>query len=214
MGHLNTLKTSLRNRYLIAVYGTLKLGFNANREFLLNPRNVFIGFGTTADAYILTDVGFPYLVDVSPCGDGELKDYKRPVEVELYAVDINTLLELDLYEGYPEHYDRKRVKVNLLIPTPKGYLKLLPFPEEVWIYLTYPKGNNCSPSSLEEQFGTIISHKKVEIVEVLETPEGNIKPLTYTYWGISNIKRFLLSEEGRRTLINILREVPMDALFL
>ena len=52
MGNLTLLDTYLRNRYPVAVYGTLKLGFNANREFLLNPRNVFIGFGTTADDYI------------------------------------------------------------------------------------------------------------------------------------------------------------------
>ena len=204
----------MRNRYLIAVYGTLKLGFNANRSLLLDPRNVFVGFGTTAKPYILTDVGFPYLVDVSPCGDGAFDGYKHPVEVEIYAVDGETLHELDLYEGYPEHYDRKRVKVNLLLPTSGGLLKLLPFPKEVHIYSVETSGDGCSLFSVEEHFGPIISHKKVETVEVLNQYGENIEPLVYTYWGISNIKRFLTSQKGRELLRNSLRRVPMEVLFV
>ncbi|WP_457679273.1 gamma-glutamylcyclotransferase family protein [Thermovibrio sp.] len=86
---------------LVFVYGTLKRGFWNNA---LLKRAKLVGEGKTKERFKLYTVGFPYAV---PDKEG------LPLMGEVYEVDEKTLKELDNLEGYPEHYKRKEVEVEL-----------------------------------------------------------------------------------------------------
>lgn len=86
----------------VAVYGTLKSGFNNNH---LLGDSEFIGSGKLQERYPLEVSGLPYLY--SEKGVGEF------VEVEVYDLDQETLLRIDQLEGHPSWYQRKQVVVNL-----------------------------------------------------------------------------------------------------
>jgi len=90
----------------VAVYGTLKRGYGGFDCYLQDAD--FLGEGVTTESFVLVDLGaFPGLVKSHP-------EYpKRPVRVEVFRVDTDTLRALDAYEGVPHLYHRKRITVRL-----------------------------------------------------------------------------------------------------
>ncbi len=96
----------------VAVYGTLKYGF-PNHNLL--KTSTALGVGYTQIPFKVFDVGYPYAV---PSEDG------FPLQVEVYKIpNEGVLKELDILEGYPEHYQRSPLKVVLRNgDTLKGWL--------------------------------------------------------------------------------------------
>lgn len=90
---------------LIAVYGTLKSGHGNCR---LLESSSFIGDGWTVDPMRLVVDGLPFLIRGTECLPGTLN-----VEVEVYAVDEETLAKVDRLEGHPEFYRRQTVAIEL-----------------------------------------------------------------------------------------------------
>lgn len=86
---------------LLFVYGTLRRG-GPNHERLARAR--FVGAATTAERYALFVDGIPFLA-ASPA--------VHRVRGEVYAVDAETLAELDRLEGHPRWYERRPVAVVL-----------------------------------------------------------------------------------------------------
>jgi|TARA_R110000744_G_scaffold372683_2_gene484457 gamma-glutamylaminecyclotransferase len=86
---------------LVFVYGTLRQG-HAN-HFIMRP-TVKIGAGLTNDKYAMYVAGIPFLVE-----DEQVSKIKG----ELYAVDETTFEILDVLEGHPKWYERKKVDVTV-----------------------------------------------------------------------------------------------------
>lgn len=86
----------------VFVYGTLKRGFY-NHDLLGDSE--FICEATTKDQYPMVNIEkfFPYLID------DKGKGYR--VVGEIYKINEPILAMLDILEGYPEHYNRKEIKV-------------------------------------------------------------------------------------------------------
>ena len=86
----------------VFVYGTLKQGF-CNHYFLKNAK--FIAKATTKDKFPMVNIiqAYPYIIN--DAGNG------HNVEGELYKIDESILARLDMLEGYPDHYDRRRVTI-------------------------------------------------------------------------------------------------------
>lgn len=96
----------IRDRYVIAVYGTLKRGYGNNR--LLTDAE-YLGTAKLADGYYLLGSGgsIPYL------SSGHSKRPKNiNVEVELFAVTTDQLGPVDRLEGHPNFYRRVVVDVK------------------------------------------------------------------------------------------------------
>lgn len=87
----------------VAVYGTLKRGRGNDR--LLGDAK-FLGETLTTPEYTMYHLG------AFPCitleGD-------TPIHVEVYEVDSDTFKRLDMLEGYPSFYNRK--KINTILGT-------------------------------------------------------------------------------------------------
>ena len=88
----------MREKELVFVYGTLKFGFS-NSGFLLNSQ--IIGRGETKQNYALYQAELPYL----------LNDKEHKVKGEVYNVNEETLFYLDMLEGHPYLYTRKKIKI-------------------------------------------------------------------------------------------------------
>ena len=102
---------------LVFVYGTLKRG-HGNHRLLEASR--FVGEAVSASAcYAMHDCSFPILVD-EPLGGR--------VMGELYAVDRRTLRSLDMLEGHPQMYCRRRRK----------FVTAAGCTYEAWVYLMPP----------------------------------------------------------------------------
>ena len=86
----------------VAVYGTLKSGYNNNH--LLQSADL-VGTGKLKDRYPLEVKGLPYLY--AEKGVGEF------VDVEVYDVNDELLARLDQLEGHPNWYKRERVLVDM-----------------------------------------------------------------------------------------------------
>lgn len=96
----------------VFVYGTLKEG-HGNHRFLEDAE--FLGKGSLRGFEMYHLGGFPAIVD---SGEDEY------VHGELYLVNEKEFAGLDMLEGYPRLYDRKKVKpVNL--------------DEECWVYFMH-----------------------------------------------------------------------------
>lgn len=87
------------NKLMFFVYGTLKAG-HGNHGLLADATPH--GNGTVYGMQLYTGPGFPYAYT----GEGK-------VVGEIYSADATTARRLDLLEGYPHHYDRKEVDVEL-----------------------------------------------------------------------------------------------------
>ena len=86
---------------LVAVYGTLKKGYNNYNRYLTSSKHV--GKGKTLNKYPLIIRGLPYLIDESG------KGYN--VEVDVFKVSGTVLANLDRLEGHPTWYRRKQVPI-------------------------------------------------------------------------------------------------------
>lgn len=89
--------------HLVAVYGTLRKGFN-NHGLLASAR--FLGAGDTIGRYAMACDGIPYV-------SSEEREDGHNLHVEVYAVDDATLERLDSLEGHPDWYHRKEVPIKL-----------------------------------------------------------------------------------------------------
>ena len=98
---------------LIAVYGTLKKGYNNYHSYLSTSK--FVTNGETKDKYPLVVSGLPYLIE--DCGVG------HNVEVDVFKVSNSKLKQLDILEGHPTWYKRKQIDIK----TKRGVLKC-------WVY--------------------------------------------------------------------------------
>lgn len=88
---------------LVAVYGTLKKGYNNYNSYL--RRSVYLGGGVTTDKYPLIIRGLPYMVNQKGMGHN--------VEVDVFKVSDEVLENLDRLEGHPKWYKREEVEINV-----------------------------------------------------------------------------------------------------
>ena len=108
----------------VFVYGTLKKGHGNN--YLLQEAE-YLGKAITYKRFRLFDVGFPYAV---PSKDG------ARIRGEVYKVNPEIMQALDWLEGFPTHYKRQIIKVEL----ENGEVI------EAWIYYTKePRGDEIQP---------------------------------------------------------------------
>lgn len=85
-------------KHLVAVYGSLRKGLG-NHDVIQHTDTKFVGEDTISGWTMRSYGGFPY---IHP-GDGTIK-------VEVYQVSDDCLKEnLDVLEGYPSFYNRKKV---------------------------------------------------------------------------------------------------------
>ena len=98
--------------HLVFVYGTLKRG-EPNYSLIqpgkqVSGKSVLIGTGHTQNKFplvIATRYNIPHLLDA--VGKGNL------VTGEIYSVDESMLNNLDILEGIPKHYQRRRENIVL-----------------------------------------------------------------------------------------------------
>jgi len=83
---------------LLAVYGTLRRGALNNSYYLCCSK--YCGQERIKGVEMFSCNVFPYAV---------VTDSKQTIKVDLYNVNKETLKELDIFEGYPFHYDRVKV---------------------------------------------------------------------------------------------------------
>ena len=96
-------KPNVLQSNLVAVYGTLKRGYNNYSRFLRTSR--FVGSGETQTKYPLIIDGLPYLLSSEGVGHN--------VDVDVFKVTDEALVELDLLEGHPKWYQRREVPINM-----------------------------------------------------------------------------------------------------
>jgi len=87
---------------IVFVYGTLKRGFS-NHVLLLNQK--FLGNGVTVDKYVMYANGIPYVSDMFKSSE---------ISGELYQVSKSALHYMDLLEGHPEWYIRKKTSIKYI----------------------------------------------------------------------------------------------------
>ena len=107
----------------IAVYGTLKKG-RGNSFYLREAQHV--GNGVTADKYRLCITSLPYLL-------GEESNSGFNVKVEVYDINDTTFNAVDMLEGHPRFYRRK--KTNIVLSDGKQ--------TEAWVYFVGSGYDNC-----------------------------------------------------------------------
>jgi len=96
-------KANVLQDNLIAVYGTLKKGYNNYYSYLRSSKHV--GSGTTQDKYPLLIQGLPYMVDNKGVGHN--------VEVDVFKVSDKTFSDIDMLEGHPRWYKRKQIPIKM-----------------------------------------------------------------------------------------------------
>ncbi len=96
------LYSKRRINMYVFVYGTLKRGFS-NHYFLEDAK--FIAKATTKDKFPMVNIiqAYPYIIN--DAGNG------HNIEGELYKINEIILVKLDMLEGYPEHYDRRKITI-------------------------------------------------------------------------------------------------------
>ena len=94
-------KANVLEDNLVAVYGTLKKGYNNYNRYLTGSKHV--GAGKTKEKYPLVIKGLPYLIEERG------KGYN--VSVDVFKVSDPVLSELDKLEGHPNWYKRKQIPV-------------------------------------------------------------------------------------------------------
>jgi gamma-glutamylcyclotransferase (GGCT)/AIG2-like uncharacterized protein YtfP len=114
---------------LIFVYGTLKKGFSNHR---LLEKDKFISEAETIDKYAMYVHGIPYV------------NYDEPISEitgEIYQVSKMSLLMIDLLEGHPSWYYRKKIYVE----TDEGKVY------KAWMYFNEQKTNDLVESGTYEK---------------------------------------------------------------
>lgn len=92
------------NTVKVAVYGTLKAGYNNHP--VLGTKAKLIGTGYTNKRYDMKDSGFPVIVP---------NDKGKEVLVEVYEVPEEQLIPLDRLEGVPRMYTREKTTVTFML---------------------------------------------------------------------------------------------------
>ena len=88
---------------IVAVYGTLKMGYSNYWHYLSKAK--YVASGKTLDKYPLLIKGLPYLIDEAHRGHN--------VEVDVFAVSDTQLQDLDRLEGHPNWYQRRQVPIKV-----------------------------------------------------------------------------------------------------
>lgn len=94
-------KDTVIEENLVAVYGTLKKGYNNYNNYLTSSKH--IGSGLTKDKYPLIIKGLPYMIE--EIGKG------HHVSVDVFKVSNSVLANLDKLEGHPTWYRRKQIPI-------------------------------------------------------------------------------------------------------
>lgn len=110
----------------ILVYGTLKRGFGANYKL---QGEACIGAAHTLEDFFMCGSGFPIIFPATSI-EGGYEALAAPVLGELYTLSPSTLAVLDMYEGYPNFYSRKPVKVRVIDFESTGE----PLEQFAWVY--------------------------------------------------------------------------------
>ena len=97
-------KSNVLETNYVAVYGTLKKGYNNYWNYLSGVSS-FVGSGTTKDRYPLIIQGLPYLIKKIGVGHN--------VSVDVFRVTDETLARLDRLEGHPNWYRREQININI-----------------------------------------------------------------------------------------------------
>ena len=95
-------KNNIFRDNVVAVYGTLKYGYN-NYENYLRGKSIYMGVGVTQKKYPLVIERLPYLSPVEGLG--------HHVDVDVFRVDDDTFKDLDRLEGHPRWYNRKETSI-------------------------------------------------------------------------------------------------------
>ena len=96
-------KNNVLEENLVAVYGTLKKGYNNYNNYLTTSK--YMGSGKTQDKYPLIIKGLPYMIEQAGQGHN--------VEVDVFKVSDPVLANLDKLEGHPNWYRRKQIPVTM-----------------------------------------------------------------------------------------------------
>ena len=87
----------------MAVYGTLKLKHSNYYSYL--TQSEYVGSAETVDKYPLIVDGLPYLLSKKGVGHN--------VDVDVFLVDKDTMIDVDMLEGHPNWYKRQKTPVRL-----------------------------------------------------------------------------------------------------
>ena len=86
----------------VLVYGTLKKG-HSNHGLLEEANAKFIGYDSVTGPYRMFDLGaIPAVVDTDPGSNNKIRG-------ELWAIHPEGLAALDLLEGHPNFYQRRKL---------------------------------------------------------------------------------------------------------
>lgn len=94
-------KNNVLNNTLVGVYGTLKKDHSNYHRYLRSA--TYIGSGETIEKYPMVIQGIPYLLNRPGVG--------HHVDMDLFLVNEDELMDLDMLEGHPNWYERKRAEV-------------------------------------------------------------------------------------------------------
>lgn len=96
-------KGNVLQEHLVAVYGTLKKGYNNYQTYL--TKSTYVGKGVTKDKYPLIIEGLPYVVNRKGIGHN--------VAVDVFKVSDDKLTDLDRLEGHPNWYQRIQIPIKM-----------------------------------------------------------------------------------------------------
>ena len=91
----------------VLVYGTLKKD-HGNHGLMREADAEFIGYDSITGAYKLHDLG-----NIPACVDAADKEGISRIRGELYAIQPEGLAALDLLEGHPHLYQRRKVWTDI-----------------------------------------------------------------------------------------------------
>ena len=109
---------------VVFVYGTLRMGYS-NHRLIIDCR--FIDEGRTVKEYAMYANGIPYVSETEQVSQ---------IYGELYLVSSKILFNLDMLEGHPSWYKRKKVPIETF--SGKIY--------NAWLYFNETKTNNLIKS--------------------------------------------------------------------
>jgi len=112
---------------LVFVYGTLRSGFG-NHSLISSSK--FLGKGITKKEYALYQMGIPFLVE---------DESHKQIVGELYSVSSHVLQNLDMLEGHPSWYQRKK---STVVINGKNF--------RAWIYFNRAQGQLIESGAVKE----------------------------------------------------------------
>uniref|UniRef100_A0A0B6ZB80 Gamma-glutamylcyclotransferase family protein n=1 Tax=Arion vulgaris TaxID=1028688 RepID=A0A0B6ZB80_9EUPU len=119
-----------KNQHLAFMYGTLKTGEpNHKQLFAKSPSgSALVGQARTLSKYpliVTTPYNIPFLLHKEGSG--------HRIKGELYFINDETLKHIDWFEGHPNWYERRQIKVELLTDSDGNKLDQ-PNIVECWLY--------------------------------------------------------------------------------